>query len=57
MTRYWVRYTCGAVGLSICSLWIVRHSRLVGSSDIDNWIREAKESTISFWTEHVEQPV
>ncbi|CAO2832646.1 unnamed protein product [Amaranthus hypochondriacus] len=57
MTRYWVRYTCGAVGLSICSLWIVRHSRLVGSSDIDNWIREAKESTISFWTEHVEQPL
>uniref|UniRef100_A0A803KMH6 Uncharacterized protein n=1 Tax=Chenopodium quinoa TaxID=63459 RepID=A0A803KMH6_CHEQI len=57
MTRYWIRYTCGAVGLSVCSLWIVRHSRLVGSPDIDNWIREAKESTISFWTEHVEQPL
>lgn len=57
MTRYWIRYTCGAVGLSVCSLWIVRHSRLVGSPDIDNWIREAKESTSSFWTEHVEQPL
>ncbi|XP_074263007.1 protein DGS1, mitochondrial-like isoform X1 [Silene latifolia] len=57
LTRYWVRYTCGAVGLSVCSLWLVRHSRLVGSPDIDNWIGEAKESTISFWTEHVEQPI
>ncbi|KAF6156513.1 hypothetical protein GIB67_011314 [Kingdonia uniflora] len=26
-----------------------------GSSDIDNWIREARESTISFWSDHVEQ--
>ncbi|KAL2941363.1 Protein DGS1 mitochondrial, partial [Bienertia sinuspersici] len=57
MTQYWVRYTCGAVGLSVCSLWIVRHSRLVGSPDIDNWIREARESTVSFWTEHVEYPL
>lgn len=57
MTRHWIRYTCGAVGLSVCSLWIVRHSRLVGSPDIDNWIREAKDSTITFWTDHVEQPV
>uniref|UniRef100_A0A803L3Y9 Uncharacterized protein n=1 Tax=Chenopodium quinoa TaxID=63459 RepID=A0A803L3Y9_CHEQI len=56
MTRYWIWYTCGAVGLSVCSLWIVRHSRLVGSPDIDDWICEAKESTITFWTEHVEQP-
>ncbi|XP_048499612.1 protein DGS1, mitochondrial isoform X2 [Beta vulgaris subsp. vulgaris] len=57
MTQYWVRYTCGAIGLSVCSLWVVRHSRLVGSPDIDNWIREAKESTTSFLTEHVEQPL
>ncbi|XP_021734279.1 protein DGS1, mitochondrial-like [Chenopodium quinoa] len=57
MTRYWIWYTCGAVGLSVCSLWIVRHSRLVGSPDIDDWICEAKESTITFWTEHVEQPL
>ncbi|XP_028101006.1 protein DGS1, mitochondrial-like [Camellia sinensis] len=27
----------------------------MGSSDIDNWIREAKDSTISFWNDHVER--
>ncbi|OMO62041.1 Nuclear control of ATP synthase 2 [Corchorus olitorius] len=57
ITRYWIRYTCGAVGLSICSFWLLRHSRLMGSSDIDNWIREAKESTVSFFNDHVEQPL
>ncbi|EOY32949.1 Dgd1 suppressor 1 isoform 1 [Theobroma cacao] len=57
VTRYWIRYTCGAVGLSVCSFWLLRHSRLMGSSDIDNWIREARESTVSFFNDHVEQPL
>ncbi|XP_019197847.1 PREDICTED: protein DGS1, mitochondrial isoform X2 [Ipomoea nil] len=57
VTLHWMRYTCGIVGISICSLWVLRHSRLMGSSDIDNWICEAKESTISFWNDHVEQPL
>lgn len=57
MTQYWIRYTFGAVGLSVCSIWLLRHSRLVGSSDLDNWILEAKNSTISFFKNHVEQPV
>jgi nuclear control of ATPase protein 2 len=29
----------------------------MGSSDIDNWIRDAKESMAGFWDEHVEKPV
>lgn len=57
MTLYWLHYTCGTVGLSVCSLWLLRHSSLMGSPDMDNWIREAKESTAGFWKDHVEQPV
>ncbi|KAK6138263.1 hypothetical protein DH2020_028010 [Rehmannia glutinosa] len=57
VTLYWMRYSCGIFGISVCSLWLLRHSKLMGSSDIDNWIREAKESTISFFNDHVEQPV
>ncbi|CAM0873232.1 unnamed protein product [Alopecurus aequalis] len=48
MTIYWLPYTCGAIGLSVCSLWLLRHSSLVGSSDMDNWIRYAKESVTAF---------
>lgn len=57
ITQYWIRYTCGAVGLSVCSMWLLRHSSLMGSSDIDNWICEARDSTVSFLKDHVEQPL
>ncbi|XP_038988228.1 protein DGS1, mitochondrial-like isoform X2 [Phoenix dactylifera] len=57
MTLYWLHYTCGAIGLSVCSIWLLHHSSLMRSSDIDNWIREAKESTAGFWKDHVEQPL
>ncbi|CAH2072918.1 unnamed protein product [Thlaspi arvense] len=57
MTLYWVRYTCGAVGLSVFSIWLLRHSSLMGSSDIENWIHDAKEATVSFFGDHVEQPL
>ncbi|KAF5756534.1 putative nuclear control of ATP synthase 2 [Helianthus annuus] len=57
MTQHWVRYTVGAVGITVFSLWLLRHSRLAGSSDIDNWILDAKESVTAFMTDHVEQPL
>ncbi|BFG30205.1 hypothetical protein CerSpe_164790 [Prunus speciosa] len=57
VTQYWIRYTCGVVGLSVCSMWLIGHSRLMGSPDIDNWLREARDSTISFFSDHVEQPL
>ncbi|KAK9273459.1 hypothetical protein L1049_018269 [Liquidambar formosana] len=57
VTLYWIHYTCGIVGLSVCSTWVLRHSSLMGSSDIDNWIREARDSTVRFWKDHVEQPL
>ncbi|KAF3454035.1 hypothetical protein FNV43_RR04481 [Rhamnella rubrinervis] len=57
VTQYWISYTCGAVGLSICSVWLLRHSSLMGSPDIDNWVSEARNSTFSFFNDHVEQPL
>jgi nuclear-control-of-ATPase protein 2 len=57
ITQHWVHYAFGAVGLSVCSLWLLRHSSLMGSSDLDNWVHEAKDSTVGFFKDHVEQPV
>ncbi|CAI8586665.1 unnamed protein product [Vicia faba] len=57
ITQHWVQYACGAVGLSVCSLWLLRHSSLMGSSDLDNWIKEVKDSTVDFFKDHVEQPI
>ncbi|KAM0918658.1 hypothetical protein ACQ4PT_008718 [Festuca glaucescens] len=56
ITIYWLPYTFGAIGLSACSLWLLRHSSLMGSSDMDNWIHDAKESVARFWDVHVAKP-
>ncbi|KAK2431397.1 protein DGS1, mitochondrial [Trifolium repens] len=57
ITQHWVHYAFGAVGLSVCSIWLLRHSSLMGSSDLDNWVHEAKDSTVGFFKDHVEQPI
>ncbi|KMZ72041.1 hypothetical protein ZOSMA_16G00050 [Zostera marina] len=57
LTLHWLRYTCSAVGISACTFWLLRHSRVMGSSDLDDWFREAKESITGFWKSHVEQPL
>ncbi|KAK4764627.1 hypothetical protein SAY86_025717 [Trapa natans] len=56
-TRHWIHYSCGAVGIAACSMWLIKHSHLMGSSDINNWIREARNSTVCFLNDHVEQPL
>uniref|UniRef100_A0ACD5ZPE4 Uncharacterized protein n=1 Tax=Avena sativa TaxID=4498 RepID=A0ACD5ZPE4_AVESA len=55
-TIYWLPYTCGAIGLSACSLWLLRHSSFMGSysSDTNNngTIRDAKDSVAGYWDQH-----
>lgn len=55
--RLWLRYTGTAVGLAVCSAWLLRHSRLMGSTDLDDWISAGRDSIIAFWKEHVELPL
>ncbi|KAF6164689.1 hypothetical protein GIB67_033905 [Kingdonia uniflora] len=57
MTLYWMQHRCKAVGLSTCLVWLLWYSSLMGSYDIDNWIHKARESTISFWNDHVKKPL
>lgn len=55
--RLWLRYAGTAVGLAVCSAWLLRHSRWMGSTDLDDWIRQGKDSIVAFWKEHVELPL
>ncbi|XP_031272508.1 protein DGS1, mitochondrial [Pistacia vera] len=57
ITLQWIHYTCGAIGLSVCSIWLLKHSSLMGSPDLENWFHEAKDSTRSFFNDHVQQPL
>uniref|UniRef100_A0A0E0D100 Uncharacterized protein n=1 Tax=Oryza meridionalis TaxID=40149 RepID=A0A0E0D100_9ORYZ len=57
MTVCWLPYTFGALGLSAFSLWLLCHSSLMGSSDIDNLIHGAKELLVGYWDKNVRKPV
>eukprot|EP00250_Pteridium_aquilinum_P008315 c17845_g1_i1 orf=118-1896(+) len=56
-TRHWLRYTGGAVGLALVSGWLIQHSRLMGSRDIEIWLKEGGEAIVAFTKEHVEEPL
>ncbi len=57
LVRHWIEYSGGAVGLALVSGWVVQHSRLGGSDDLDRWFKQAHEDAICFLDERVKQPV
>ncbi|KAH7439498.1 hypothetical protein KP509_04G064900 [Ceratopteris richardii] len=56
-TRYWIRYTGSAVGLALVSGWLIQHSPLMGSRDIEIWLKQGGEAIVAFTKEHVEEPL
>ncbi len=57
MVRHWLKYSGGAVGLAVASVWLVSHSRLGGSDDLDRWFDKAREDWYLFLDKRVHQPV
>jgi len=57
LVRHWLHYTGGGVGLAVVSVWLVRHSRLGGSDDLDLWMEKAREDAYLFIEKRVNQPV
>uniref|UniRef100_A0ACD5UQY5 Uncharacterized protein n=1 Tax=Avena sativa TaxID=4498 RepID=A0ACD5UQY5_AVESA len=51
-TIYWLPYTCGAIGLSACSLWLLCRSSFMGRSGTDVSIRDSKDSLAGYWDQH-----
>ena len=45
------------MGLALASGWVIQHSRLMGSSDIENWLKQGSEAILAFSNEHIETPV
>jgi nuclear-control-of-ATPase protein 2 len=53
----WVRYSVLGLAVGYGTIFIIRHSRLTGSHDLDNWIKAAAEGVRSAWAEHVIGPL
>ncbi|GIL79063.1 hypothetical protein Vretifemale_8467 [Volvox reticuliferus] len=55
--RHWLRYGLGAGLLLYGGIFLVRHSRLAGSDDLDSWIQTAVSSVRSALRTHVAEPL
>lgn len=55
--RLWLRYGAGALAASAVGVWLVRHSALAGSDDLERWGRQLADSVATFYKEHVRDPV
>ncbi|PNG99855.1 Nuclear control of ATPase protein 2, partial [Tetrabaena socialis] len=57
LQRHWLRYGAAAVLGLYGALWLVRHSRLAGSSDLDRWALGAACAVRSALRTHVVEPL
>ncbi|GLI65949.1 hypothetical protein VaNZ11_009630, partial [Volvox africanus] len=55
--RHWLRYSVVAALLLYGGIFLVRHSRLAGSEDLDSWIKTAVSAVHSALRTHVAEPL
>ncbi|KAH7618699.1 hypothetical protein Ndes2526B_g05616 [Nannochloris sp. 'desiccata'] len=53
----WVRYSVLGLAVGYGTVFIIRHSRLTGSHDLDDWAKAAVHAVRSAWAEHVVGPL
>ncbi|CAI7892574.1 unnamed protein product, partial [Closterium sp. NIES-54] len=55
--QHWLEYLAGGMcGMAVGS-WLVRHSRLNGSDDLDRWAADGWRAVTGFVTDHIWQPL
>ncbi|KAG2491029.1 hypothetical protein HYH03_010477 [Edaphochlamys debaryana] len=57
LQRHWLRYAAAGAALAYGGWFLVRHSRLAGSDDLDRWLREAVAAVRSALATHVAAPL
>lgn len=55
--QHWLQYTLITIAITSTSIFLVKHSRLVGSRDLENWIQATVNALRGAWTEHVMDPL
>lgn len=57
LQRYWLRYTMYGVVVGSVLRFLLRHSRLAGSDDLDRWIQGAVQAVQGLWQDHILGPL
>ena len=57
LQRHWIKYTVAAAASASAAAFLYRHSRLAGSSDLDEWAAAAASAVKGAWADHVVSPL
>lgn len=55
--QHWVKYTFIMVGCAYGGSFIIKHSPLCGSKDLEEWMRSGLRAVQSAWSAHVIEPL
>ena len=57
LQQHWIRYTCVAIAAIGAGHFVVMHSALNGSDDLDKWAKASIQAIQAAWRTHVVEPL
>ena len=57
LQQHWIRYTFIAIGAAYGGSFLLKHSPLYGSKDLENWTLACLKAVRGAWTTHVIEPL
>lgn len=55
--QHWIRYSAVALGCAYGCVFVIKHSPVCGSKDLENWVRTSAKAVQSAWSSHVIEPL
>ncbi|WIA16343.1 hypothetical protein OEZ85_013041 [Tetradesmus obliquus] len=57
LQRHWIKASVAAALTLSAGVFLIKHSRLAGSTDLDDWVKAAAATAKGAWMEHVVDPM
>lgn len=55
--QHWIRYSAVGLGCAYGCLFVIKHSPMCGSRDLENWVKASAKAVQSAWSSHVIEPL
>ena len=57
LQQHWIRYTCVGIAAVYGGHFVIKHSALNGSEDLENWAKASLQAIQAAWKTHVIEPL
>lgn len=57
LQQHWIRYTCVAIAAIGAGQFVIKHSALNGSDDLENWAKASLQAVQAAWKTHIVEPL